>query len=132
MSTFPEPELPCPRLELRWVDLPEPDVDHHTYTVVCEYSFVFPLNEPLDIRAQRDREDGTTEYGVVRECKALIGRTLSTGTAASHYSDKLDEVFAPFRDGSHALWDRIHFGSPPIFIVAAGRAMRLPEKEQIE
>jgi hypothetical protein len=119
MPLFPESELPCPRLELRWVDQ-EPD--EGGYTVVCEYSYVFPIAH-LDCRAEGENADGEWAHGVRREHRASIGKTRSTRTATDRIRG--DEIDTPFRDGSHIHWDRPHFGNPPMFAVACGQAMRI-------
>lgn len=122
MSFIPESELPCPRLELRWVDQ---EADEGGYTVVCEYSYVFPIAH-LDIRAEGEDANGEYRYGVRREHRALIGKTHSTRTAADRIRD--GQIETPFRDGSHIHWDRPHFGNPPMFAVACGQAMQIESR----
>jgi hypothetical protein len=121
VTTIPESEMPAPRLELRWIDLEKPHVDHYEYTVECVYSLVLPLGE-FDIRRERVADDGT-ELPDAPTHSAELGRTRSTGNSTKRYWEKEDAIDTPYRDGAHAHWDAKHLGNLPIYAVAAGRAM---------
>ena len=121
MSTIPESDMPAPRLELRWEDKRNRD-----YAVQCVYSLVIALGEH-DIRAERNDQNGKPLPNLT-ELKVELGKTLSDGSAARRYSAARDEVDAPFRDGAHARWDSQQLGNLPVYAVAAGRAMLLPNR----
>ncbi len=89
--------MPCPRLEFRWVKESE-----SWYERECVYSLVIPLRE-LDIRS-------TDVEGTPRELSLEIGRTRVTGGSgeAPIHEGKVD---TPFRDHSHAIWDREALGN---------------------
>ena len=130
MSTFPESELPCPRLELRWEDQ---ERDEDGYTVICHYNYVFPLRR-LDIRAEKwvEDEDGERiECGGNREQVVRIGYTRTTKTADIRLRDD-GTIETPFRDGSHIQWDRRYFGNAPMYAVAAGQAMHIDPQPTAE
>lgn len=127
MGTIPESEMPVPRLELRWIDLEKPHVDHHEYTVECVYSLVLPLGE-YDIRRERCTPDGT-ELPKVDTLSVELGRTRATGNAAKRYWPKDDAIDTPYRDGAHAFWDSKHLGGLPVYAVVAGRAMLAQSRE---
>lgn len=116
-------KLPCPRLELRWRELPDDsDGRANGYTIECVYSFVFPLDK-YDIRAEYHGPRGGHKFGAKREKAIEIGRTFSTGTVAGRVLAS-GEVDAPFRDGAHATWDAPHFGNPPIYVIAGDVAWK--------
>lgn len=126
MSTIPESAMPAPRLELRWEDI-EGGVETQTgfYTCRCVYSLVLKLGK-YDIRAEREGDNGEPLPNLT-ERKITMGNTHSTGEAAKRYDARADAINAPFHDGAHAQWDRGQLGDLPVYVVSAGRAMRLPE-----
>jgi hypothetical protein len=123
VTTIPESDMPAPRLELRWEDRSGLE---RGYTCACVYSLVLRLDE-YDIRAERVDDDGES-LPKVRELRAELGTTLSDGLAAKRYCPGPDTVDEPFRDGAHAQWDADQLGNPPIYAVAAGRAMLVPRR----
>ena len=89
--------MPCPRLEFRW----EMEEDSW-YARICKYSLVLPLRK-TDIR-HTDVEGNPTEMTLE------IGSTRVTGGDGTRpiHEGKVD---TPFRDHSHALWDREALGN---------------------
>jgi hypothetical protein len=98
-ETDPYPELPTPRLEIRWVDQ-EADVDG--YTVRAEYSLVY-------------------RHFLGQTVFVPLGITRSTGTAADRA--KWEEVDLPFRDGCHFANEANQLRLPA-FAIAADKVTR--------
>lgn len=124
MATIPEEDMPAPRMELRWRDTPK---TARGFTCECVYSLVIKLDR-YDRRAEGEDSDGNHEFGVKKTLSVEIGRTLSDGSADSHYHRGSDSVMPPFRDGAHARWDSLQLGKPPIYCIASGRAEKLEVK----
>jgi len=113
-STIPESEMPCPRLELRWVK-----TDHD---LRCDYNIVIPIDSN-DIR-----RDAAVRFG--SELRFCTGWTTSSSDRSPLLSNGVIDV--PYRDGKHAAWDsyRINF---PAFTVWQGQAQSvLPEEPRGE
>lgn len=127
MATIPEKDMPCPRIELRWMenDGSKPAYPASEYPLVCRYSLVIPLDR-LDIRAEGYGDHGETIYGAKRELAVEMGNTFSSGSLERLYDAESDTVREPFRDGAHASWDAPHVGNPPIYAVCLGRAELRP------
>jgi hypothetical protein len=87
-------KLPCPRLELLW--------DKEVGERICTYTLVIPLKEG-DIRRQNSKGKD-----VRKVLKLKIGKTFVNGGV----SIQNGVVEAPYRDGSHALWDSKALGIP--------------------
>lgn len=117
METIAEKDMPAPRLELRWRDIPR---NERGYCVECIYSLVLSLDR-YDIRAERYDDDGNQLDGKNTELSIEIGKTFSDGEAAKRLRG--NRIDTPFRDGAHAQWDSKQLGNLPIYAVADGRAM---------
>lgn len=120
MSTISEKDMPAPRIELRWETASEKD-RARGYQWVCNYNFVFPLGK-YDIRAEYYGPRGGHKFGHHKTKTIQVGQTLSGG-GGGRYSNERDFVDTPYRDSTHVQLDAPHFGSPPIYAVADGRAM---------
>lgn len=83
---WPNPKLPVPRLEVRWV---ERDGDNG-YTIAADYCLVY---------------QHLLEYVVF----VPLGSTKSTGTLASR-AERMGQVDLPFREHSHLLNDMKQLG----------------------
>lgn len=113
------PELPAPRLQLRWV-VADPDegpwfADERFWE--CHYELVLPLDHG-DIRREiwKDGEQVGERSELVVAIKQPTRRggsrdpcVLGDGTL---YAD------TPFRDGAHARWDAALLGGLPIYVIA--------------
>ena len=124
MATIPESDMPAPRIQLKWEDLPETQLGVYRWTVVCAYSLVLKLAD-YDIRGEREGD-----LPKLKELAIKMGDTMSTGFAAKRYDSRDDTVDTPFRDHSHALWDSEQLGNLPVYAVAAGRAMLVSREKE--
>lgn len=107
--------MPCPRLEFRWF---KDDESCDWRSRHCVYSLVIPLRE-LDIRS-------TDVEGNPREMSLEIGRTDvggGNGDAPIHKG----KVDTPFRDHSHAIWDREALGRHLPIVAVCGDVATLVE-----
>lgn len=89
----PSPDLPVPRLELRWV---EQERDRDGYEIACEYSLVY--RHVLD-----------------KIVFVPLGMTRSTGSLASR--DRDGRLETPFRDGAHFANEAAQLRLPAFVIV---------------
>ena len=103
--------LPAPRLELRWRALTSAEAKlHGDGGSICDYDLVLPLSD-IDLRVP------TKGPKVLR---VNIGQTISSGSVADRLGK--DRISVPFRDGAHAMWDRVHVGNPPVYAVVGNKA----------
>lgn len=122
---IPADGLPTPRIELRWRDPKHEERIKDGYTSVCDYDLVIGLRE-VDIRV--DDTDGRVCKGS-REYRVNLGKTGSSGNAASRFHP--DFIEGPFRDSSHAMWDGVQLGRPPIYKIAAGHAQLMDYPQHV-
>lgn len=97
------PELPSPRLQLRWENADDGGA-------TCHYELVLPL------------ERGDVRNSGAGHCVVELNR----GYKSSPYRADADgSIRAPWRDGVHATLDARHLGNPPIFVIdPSGRCER--------
>ena len=130
MALIKASDLPRTRLELRWRPIEESDRhddDAYPYTVMCDYDLVLELDE-LDIRGEVYNDAGElTERK--REKRVSLGGTKSSGTVERRLNLERGEIDAPFRDGSHALWDHLKL-KLPAYVVVGEWAMDLVQHRQ--
>jgi len=101
------------RLQFRW-EATDKSADEFGYRDwICKYELSIPLNE-YDIR----RED--ENYNKVRDCQVVeLGSTKRGSSEEPCIADGGDYYFdAPYRDGSHAIWDAEKLGDLPIVCIA--------------
>ena len=108
------PDLPSPRLQLRWAK------DHrYDYSHTCYYEMVIPLGEH-DCR--NDEKQGAV---VIELSRTAVGME---GDSARFKSSDDPWFSTPFRDGSHIQWDQKALGGllPMYTIHPDGTAVVLP------
>lgn len=110
--------LPCPRIEFELT----PSIGQGWRDYQCVYWMVIPLRR-LDQRAQVGKE-----FGALPEWYIPMGSTgVHTGSDAV---PELGDLVVPYRDGSHAQWDREAFGMPdmPAYVRIGERTMHVELK----
>ena len=102
---------PLPRMQLRWRE-------NDDKTLTCFHEFVFPIWE-YDIRST---DFNGSLFGVVE-----LGRCTRSGSTTPDWASNLAQTY-PFRTSAHAVWDAVHFGNPPIYVVAPNGSFALMEQ----
>lgn len=92
---------PLPRMQLRWRE-------NDDLTLTCFHEFVFPISKD-DIRS--------TDFNGSRCGVVELGRCKRSGGMAPDWANNLARTY-PFRNSAHAVWDAVHFGNPPIYVIA--------------
>lgn len=108
-ATLSIDNLPCPRLQLRWVRDKDSRDRSSWYGRTCIYSLVLPL-QVGDIRSNKSKRNP-------REYVIEISRTRVVG--GSHGPPIVDnKIMVPYRDGRHVLWDKAALGGHlPIVVI---------------
>ena len=115
------PDLPAPRLQLRWEEENAADSDkERSGTWLCHYEMVIPLSR-LDIRRERDDGTATDEDGNIKgSCFMALpmGLTRIYPMKSPMESDRNGEqvLREPFRDSMHASWDSQRLGMPAFVV----------------
>lgn len=117
-------KMPSPRFQLKWEKNPDSEDWRQR---VCIYSLVIPLNKS-DVRRG---ECGIPENEKKDEIELVISRTrVRGGTAKSAYPVHEGIVDTPFRDYSHALWDRDNLGEHIPIVAVCENVWNIVENEK--
>lgn len=109
--SFSHPEMPAPRMQLRWVEGVKLDPEASATEWYCIYEIVIAI-DALDVRADEFCQKHEYLKSDARPLEAAVefGRTRKWGDWSPIGVGGC--VRTPFRDGAHVKWDARQLGLP--------------------